>query len=94
MPKRSAKLDDVSEEIREEPWSLYWSEDKSDSANFENFIRNPIPELKEHIPEIDDSWEVVTTLANHERGFMVDAYCRTSMVIPEKKLVINTVYKH
>jgi hypothetical protein len=91
---RLVKLDDVSPEIAEENWSLYWAEAKSESAYFERFLREPLTVLKDEIPGLDDSWRVTTNVVNHHVPLTQNTVCRVSMVMPEEKLVLNLLYKH
>lgn len=91
---RVVRLDDVSPDIAEEDWSLYWAETKSESSYFEGFLREPLAVLRDEIPGIDESWTVTTNIVNHHVPLHQSTVCRVSMVIPEEKLVINLLYKH
>jgi hypothetical protein len=91
---RIVKLDDVSPDIAEESWSLYWAETKSTSAYFERFLREPLAVLKDEIPGVDDTWHVSTNVVNAHVPLTQNTVCRVSMVMPDEKLVLNLLYKH
>jgi hypothetical protein len=88
------KLDDVSEQIRDESWSLYWAETKSESDRFESLMRDPLSILSEEIEEIEDDWRVISQFINHHIPFRQSLVCRVAMVMPEVKTVLLTYYKH
>ncbi len=88
------KLDDVSTNINNEPWSLYWSEIKTGTQEFEDFIHNPLGELTTVIGGINADWKVQTQMLGHEIGLLVDAVCRLVLVDPRSKTLYLTLYKH
>lgn len=88
------KIDNVSREIEEEPWSLYWTEMKSESDEFEAFLRNPRESLMSGIREVRDDFAITTEHLNHEVGFRTSAVCQVVMVMPEERRVKVMTYKH
>jgi hypothetical protein len=88
------KFDDLSSDIRDEAWSLYQGEAKSDSEYFGRLLRNPLPILMEELEGVESDWHVITNLINHHVSFEGDAVARTAMVMPEEKTVVLTFYKH
>lgn len=96
MPERGEwiKLDDVAEQIREENWSLYWGEAKSESEYFERLLREPLAVLVEELDEVEDDWHVISQFINHHFPHYVNWVCRVAMVMPEVKTVLVTFYKH
>jgi len=96
MDERSewVKLDDVSEQIREENWSLYWAEAKSESDRFERLLRDPLSILAEELDEVEDDWHVISQFINHQFPHHQSPVCRIAMVMPEIRTVLLTYYKH
>ena len=90
---KSVKIDDYVEEVAEEPWSLYWSEHKTDSDDFDRFWRNPKEYLQQQIG-VPDDYQVETQVVNHQVGLMVDPVCRITLVMPREKRVLTLLYKH
>lgn len=88
------KLDDVSKNIGNEPWSLYWHEFKSGTKEFEDFLHNPIELLTTAADGVDSTFAVQTTVLNHENGLRGSAVCTVAIVDPDKKRVYLTLYKH
>jgi hypothetical protein len=88
------KLDDVSEEIRNESWSLYWAEAKSESDRFEQLLRDPLPILVEEIDEVEGDWHVMSQFVSHHFPHKKSLVCRVAMVMPELKTVLLIYYKH
>jgi hypothetical protein len=88
------KLDDVSEQIRDENWSLYWQENKSESDRFEAMLRDPLGVLREEIDEIEDDWNIFTQVVNHHIPIKKSWVCLVAMVMPEEKAALLTYYKH
>lgn len=88
------KLDNVSQNIANEPWSLYWNEMKSGSHEFEDFLHNPLPTLIKVLDGVDDTWTVETKIRNHEKGLLINAVCTVAMADPQKKIVYLTLFKH
>lgn len=88
------KLDDVSEQIREENWSLYWAEAKSESDRFEQLLRDPLSILVEDLDEVEDDWHVISQFINHHLPHRQNLVCRVAMVMPEIKTALLTYYKH
>ena len=87
------KLDDVSASIAKEPFSLYWSEVKSDSKEFEEFLHDPLGEIVDVASGVDKSWSVQTNIIGHEIGLM-DVMSRLALVDPHRKTVFLVLYKH
>jgi hypothetical protein len=87
------KLDDVSQNIREEPWSLYWREWKSGTRAFEDFLHDPGKELVRS-GLARRGYSVQTNIINHERGLRVTAVCTMVIVDPRSKAAYITLYKH
>lgn len=94
MANNWIKIDEQSPQIKAEPWSLYWREMKSESPEFRDFLLNPLPFLKAEVPEIDESYQISTNILNHEKGLVISAVCTMVTIIPDKKQVILTFYKH
>jgi len=96
MDERSewVKLDDVSEQIRNENWSLYWAEAKSESDRFEQLLRDPLPILVEELDEVEDDWHVISQFISHHFPHRQSLVCRVVMVMPEIKTALLTYYKH
>jgi hypothetical protein len=88
------KLDDVSKNIADEPWSLYWSEYKSGTEEFEDFLHDPLSVLVKACSGVDRTWNVQTSIIGHEIGFRKDAVCSTVLVDPIRKIAYVTFYKH
>lgn len=88
------KLDDVSEQIRDENWSLYWAEAKSESDRFEGLLRDPLSILVEELDEVEDDWHVISQFVNHQFPHIRNEVCRVAMVMPEIKTALLTYYKH
>jgi hypothetical protein len=88
------KIDDVCEPIREENWSLYWQENKSESEEFERLLREPLEVLKEEVDEIEDDWHVITQIVNHHIPIKKSPICLVGMVMPEDKIALLIFYKH
>jgi hypothetical protein len=91
---RIVKIDDLSPDIAEEGWSLYWAETKSTSEYFREFLLDPLTVLTNEIPEVDRSWHLITNVINHHVPLKQNLVCRVSMVMPEDKTVLNILYKH
>ncbi len=89
-----SKLDTRDKDIEKEPWDLYWSEAKSTSSEFQEFMLNPKKEAKRDLEGVDDSYTVQTTILNHEIGLAQDLVCKVALVDPGKKIVYFTLYKH
>ncbi len=88
------KLDDVSPEIRDETWSLWWGETKSESRYFEQLLRHPLAVLSHELDGVGDDWHVITNIINHHVALQQDTVCRLAMVMPEQKTVLLVFYKH
>lgn len=88
------KIDDVSPEINDEPWSLYWAEFKSGTDEYETFLHDPLTHFKDVFEGVDDDWQVTTILANHQRPLTVSAHCWPTFVFPETKSILSVAYKH
>ncbi len=88
------KLDDVSDQVRGENWSLYWGEAKSDSDYFARLLREPLAVLQEEIDGVGPDWRVITQMVNHHVPYVSDAVCRVALVMPEEKTVLLIFYKH
>jgi hypothetical protein len=84
MAKKWEKLDNVSKNIAEEPWSLYWNEFKSGTKEFENFLHDPLKTLVTAVDGVDRKFTVNTTVVNHEKGLNLSAVCSLCIVDPEK----------
>ena len=87
-------IDDHVQEIANEPWSLSWREWKSGTKEFEDFLHNPLPVIKQDFPQVEADWRVVTEIVNHERSLLGSAVCNGCMIMPENKTVKLTLYKH
>jgi hypothetical protein len=92
--RRWVSIDEVSTEIREEPWSLYWREWKSGTAEFERFLHEPLSVLSEELDGVASDWSVTTQIINHDHGLGMTAVCSLAMVVPENKTALLTIYKH
>ncbi|HEU5252619.1 MAG TPA: hypothetical protein VFU16_04735 [Solirubrobacterales bacterium] len=88
------KLDDVSEQIREENWSLYWAETKTESDRFELLVRDPLRILVEELDEVEEDWHVISQFINHHFPHKQNWICRVVIVMPEIKTALLTYYKH
>lgn len=88
------KLDDVSDDIRDEPWSMYWREWKSNSDEFRDFLEYPVGVLAEEIDEVAPDWTVTTTIANHNVGLRRNPICIVAITVPEERRVYLWLYKH
>jgi hypothetical protein len=88
------KIDDVSQEIRDEPWSLYWAEFKSGTEEYERFLHDPLAHFKEVFDGVEDDWRITTVLANHERPMNITSHCWPTFVFPETKTIVSVAYKH
>ena len=88
------KLDEQNKNIKMESWSLYWSEFKSGTSEFEEFLHNPLKVLSQSIDEIDSSWTVYTNILNHEVGLQKDEVCSLCMTDQKKKIAYMTFFKH
>lgn len=88
------KLDDSNKNIANEPWSLYWSESKSGSKEFEEFLHDPLKECSAEMSGVDRTWTVQSNILNHEIGLLSDLVCKLALVDPVKKTVYLTLYKH
>ncbi|MFE9883274.1 hypothetical protein [Streptomyces sp. NPDC005784] len=88
------KIDDVSQEIRDEPWSMYWREWKTGSDPFEEFLHDPVGVLAEEIAEVGPDWTVTTTVANHQVGLRASPICIVAMVVPNERRAYLWLYKH
>ena len=88
------KLDDVSSNIAQEPWSLYWNEMKSGSREFEDFLHDPLSRMVGVFSDVDKSWSVQTNIIGHEIGLSEDLVCKLALVDPRRKTVFLTLYKH
>lgn len=87
-------LDSKNKDIANEPWSLFWSESKSDSKEFNNFLMNPLSELMNDFGEIQKDWIVRTNIINHEVGFGTNLVCKIMILDPDSKTAFITLYKH
>jgi hypothetical protein len=94
MKSNWEKLDDVSENIKNEPWSLYWSEMKTDTPEFEQFLHDPLSELVGSLSGVTRAWTVQTNILNHEFGLLGSSACKLALVDPDKNVVYLTIYKH
>ncbi|MFD5552725.1 hypothetical protein ACFWIA_02665 [Streptomyces sp. NPDC127068] len=88
------KIDDVSQEIREEPWSLYWREWKTGTEPFEELLHDPVGVLAEQIEEVGPDWTVTTTVANHHVGLKASPICIVATVVPNERRAYLWLYKH
>ena len=88
------KIDDFVKEIADEPWSLYWSEMKSESDEFIEFMKNPLPVLQRSFPQVDSTWHIDTEIVNHQKGLLLTAVCQAAFIFDEIKLVKIIMYKH
>jgi hypothetical protein len=88
------KLDNLSKNIAEEPWSLYWREMKSGTETFEHFLHEPLQHVADDFDEVDKSWTVQTQIIGHEIGLYAHAVCSIALVDPRRKTVFLTLYKH
>jgi hypothetical protein len=88
------KLDDVSKSIADEPWSLYWRELKSGTAEFEEFLHDPLSHLVKSFEGVDRKWTVQTNRIGHETGLMRSAVCSLALADHDRKTVFLTLYKH
>ena len=88
------KLDDVSANIANKPWSLYWSEMKSGTKEFENFLHDPLSDMTGVLSEVEKSWSIQTTIIGHEIGLSQDLVSKLALVDPRRKMVFLTLYKH
>jgi hypothetical protein len=88
------KLDDVSQNIRNEPWSLYWSEKKTGTPEFERFLHDPLSEFVEEFSGVTRDWTVQTNILNHEIGLLGRSSCNLALVDPDKKIIYLSIYKH
>jgi hypothetical protein len=93
MPKWE-KLDEISAGLTKAPYSLYWSEAKSESEEFRRFLGDPLGEMVGVVSGVDTSWSVQTTIIGHERGISIDAVSRLVLVDPRCKTLFLTLYKH
>jgi hypothetical protein len=87
-------LDELSPDIRDEPWSLYWKEWKSGTPEFEALLHDPLEVLSKQIPGVTREWTVATEFVNHERGLSNNIVCKLAMVMPDEKRVLLLFYKH
>ncbi|MER6503989.1 hypothetical protein ABT218_32775 [Streptomyces sp. NPDC001455] len=87
-------IDKVSEEIRSEPWSMYWREWKSESDEFARFLRDPISVLAGDIREVERDWTVSSTIANHHVGIGHSPICIVAISVPSERRVYLWMYKH
>jgi hypothetical protein len=87
-------IDAVSDEIRDEPWSLYWREWKSGTEDFERFLHEPLAVLGESFDAVADDWIVTTQVVNHQHGLNYTAVCTLAIVMPTNRSVLVTLYKH
>jgi hypothetical protein len=94
MASKWEKLDDVSQNIKDEPWSLYWNEMKTGTPEFEQFIHDPLSSLTGALAGVTQTWTVQTNILNHEAGLMVSHACQLALVDPGKNTVYLTIYKH
>jgi hypothetical protein len=88
------KLDDVSKSIAAEPWSLYWTEWKSGTKEFEEFLHDPVSHFAKSFKGVKKSWNVQTHIIGHEAGMMRSAVCSLALVDHDRKTVFMTLYKH
>ncbi|UFR00765.1 hypothetical protein KBP30_06060 [Streptomyces sp. Go40/10] len=91
---RWTMIDEVSDEIRSEPWSMYWREWKSDSEEFARFLREPIAVLAKEISEVEQDWTVTSTIANHHVGIGRSPICIVATSVPSERRVYLWMYKH
>lgn len=87
-------LDEVSPEIRDESWSLYWGEASSESDYFDRLLREPLAVLQEEFEPIGPDWHVITNVVNHHVPLRSNIVCRVAMVMPIHKTVLLIFYKH
>ncbi|WP_374772085.1 hypothetical protein OG756_02095 [Streptomyces sp. NBC_01310] len=85
---------DEPEQIRDEPWKMYWREWKTGSEAFEKFLHDPIGVLVDEIRVVQPDWSVTTTVANHQVGLSRSPICIVAMVVPEERRVYLWLYKH
>jgi hypothetical protein len=88
------KIDDVSKDIRDEPWSMYWREWKTGSEPFEKFLHDPVRMLADELTEVEQDWSVTTTVANHQVGLSRSPICIVATVVPEERRAYLWLYKH
>jgi len=91
--QRFVKVDDHVAEVAEEDWSVYWAEHKSDTSDFQEFLRNPKPVLQERLGIADD-YRIETTIVNHEIGMAISSVCSLISVFPRERLIYLLLYKH
>src|SRR6516165_3399262 len=84
MPKWE-KLDEISAGLTKAPYSLYWSEAKSESEEFRRFLGDPLGEMVSVVSGAATSWSVQTTIIGHERGMSVALVRRLVLVDPRCK---------
>jgi hypothetical protein len=94
MTSNWEKLDNVSDNIKREPWSLYWREMKTGTREFEQFIHDPLRNLIGVFSGVTKTWKVHTNILNHEHGLAASHACLLALVDPEKKIIYLTIYKH
>ncbi|MGW4381419.1 hypothetical protein [Kitasatospora sp. NPDC004531] len=87
-------IDDVSDDIRAEPWSMYWREWKSESEEFGRFLREPVKVLADEVPGVERDWTVTSTIANHHVGIGASPICIVAVSVPEERRVYLWMYKH
>lgn len=68
MNKKWQRIDDVSKDIADEPWSMYWNEMKSGTEEFEEFLHKPMRVLQNTLDGVDNSFTIQTNILNHEIG--------------------------
>jgi hypothetical protein len=94
MASNWEKLDDVSRHIESEPWSLYWTEMKTGTPEFEQFLHDPLSSLVGVFLGVTETWRVQTNILNHEEGLAASHACQLALVDPAKRMVYLTIYKH
>jgi hypothetical protein len=77
------RIDDFVQEIRDEPWSMYWTEWKSGTNEFQNFLLDPLNTMiADRIEAVSNSWSVNW------------AVCTILIVMPQEKQVKVLLFKH
>jgi hypothetical protein len=90
-------IDDSVKEIKDEPWSLYWSELKPTSPEFAELIKEPLKALSQELSLVKKDWQVSSEIINHHVGGdepLPPTHCALALVFPREKLVKLLMYRH
>ncbi|WP_199091572.1 hypothetical protein [Bosea sp. ASV33] len=82
-------------ELKSEPWSMFWKEWKSESNEFKEFLLDPLKILKNNDEfRLDGNYSVSSELLNHHIPLTVSIVCTIIIIFPEEKHVKIMAYKH